>query len=299
MTTATISLHTVNSNNVQAEMLSKALRLLGETRDVLDALLPMLSPPPAAPPRPTVPSFARFPRTALFLVKTELDAASTASEFCALATTARDVRDAEPRVASEASAVLQRVTARAVRCGVHLQNVRRALAIRAVVATPGVPRPKRAATAVPAPEAPPDTLRSTPDPLCEVQPEAPPPPRFPRLARLAERETIVIVGGRDDREVVARLTREAGIDVERVGMDVYRPRVISAFAERVRAGNVGAVIAVNGFMTHAAIIPVVDATRLVGVPIAYAGKGGLRKLLRAFEDLERQLRVAAQPDFAG
>lgn len=293
----TLCIHTTPKTNLLlATKITDVITALTNAAAALRALLDVPESGAAVRVVETVPpSLDRFPRTALFLVQLELQSACARDELCALACRARTVQFSEPTLAKRAAALVQQVTKRAARVGFHLQHLRRRFAERLVVATAARPKAEKAPAPVVAVEETPEpvTLRSRPEATPEVGSalfESP----FPRVAGLAASQTIVVLGGLDTRDVIARLTTESGIDVERIQVDQNRPRQIAPLAERIAGGRVGAVVVVNGFMSHATIIPVVDATRLANVPLAYAGKGGLRKLLRAFADLERQLRVAVE-----
>jgi hypothetical protein len=102
----------------------------------------------------------------------------------------------------------------------------------------------------------------------------------------------VLVGGviRSDRlgflprEVIERLE---WIDTTRQGT-----HAIGNLAQRIKARRVAALILMEGVIGHRHSDPVVHATREVGIPMEYAGKGGRNALIRALISINQKAEIA-------
>ena len=81
----------------------------------------------------------------------------------------------------------------------------------------------------------------------------------------------------------------AGCTLEWIETDQAGTTTTSALEGRLRGGHVAAVVVIEGLVGHRHSEPVVAAAKLAGVPLAFAGTGGLGQLREALESIERSL----------
>ncbi len=114
---------------------------------------------------------------------------------------------------------------------------------------------------------------------------------LPHLKARAAEAPIVIAGGMQipERLESARSRSLLGDRLTWHAIDHNNPRAAETLVARVRAGNVGALILIEGFMRHDTFKPLSDAATSASVPYAYAGKGGTAGLEEAMMELDRRL----------
>jgi hypothetical protein len=145
--------------------------------------------------------------------------------------------------------------------------------------------------------------REIAEPEPEPEPESPfeaePEPEaetsaWPRLVRAAARAPLVIVGGVSKRERLldwpARLREKLEwIDTTRQGT-----HAIGNLERRIRERRLAALVVLEGMLSHRHSDPLIAAARQVGLPHAYAGKGGRASFARALGELETSLAQRAR-----
>lgn len=140
--------------------------------------------------------------------------------------------------------------------------------------------------------------------LARLAPEAPTPTRrrsqgkeggsdapeesvlLPALA--AAGRPVVIVGGEEDPQKLARLRRQTTLELEWTGVDDSRP-----LERRIRDGRVAAVVVLEALVGHSEIDVVIRRAREAGVPLDYGGKAGLASILAALQRIEGRMESVA------
>ncbi len=114
-------------------------------------------------------------------------------------------------------------------------------------------------------------------------------PETPRLLALCVERPIVLVGGMVKQEKLERLRRHLGAEVEWVATDGGSLQGIASLERRVREGRIAAVVVLEELVGHRHFVPVAEAARHVGTPLAYGAKAGKASIARALQDLEGML----------
>lgn len=150
-------------------------------------------------------------------------------------------------------------------------------------------KPRRAPT--PTPERATTRLTPTHDQEASLGPSAAPARAAKRkaLEALTERRPLVVVGRLGKRERLEALAPELPPGVEWLDTNQHGMAAIGNLDRRIRERRVGALVLVEGSLSHKHTEPLVSAARQYGVAFAYANKGGKQSILRALDDLERQL----------
>lgn len=157
--------------------------------------------------------------------------------------------------------------------------------LAAVMNLPELASPPSVAPASLPPEtAPPESL-AEPEPA-EVEAVS---TLWPRLLARARRAPLVVVGGVSKRErglevPVALKAHLEWIDTTRQGT-----HAIGNLERRIRAGRLTGLVVLEGMISHRHSDPLISAARQVGLPCAYAGRGGRAALTRALDELEAAL----------
>ncbi len=123
-------------------------------------------------------------------------------------------------------------------------------------------------------EAPPSTTRSS----------AP-----PAAVRGGHEAPIVVVGGVPRRERASALPASVGERLEWIDTTRQGTVAIGNLTQRIRSGRVAALVLLEGLVGHRHSEPLVSAAREVGLPFAYAGKGGRAAFERALGDVLKRL----------
>lgn len=153
---------------------------------------------------------------------------------------------------------------------------------RAVLALPELARAATAEAAPRADEAPPEAAPEGPDEPPEERP-------LPWLDQLSEKRKLVIVGALAGRQKLGAVpssleNRTEWIDTENDGV-----HAIGNLPQRIRQGRVAAVIILDRAVQHKHSEPLMAAARSMGVPVGFAGKGGLASIRRALSRIDEQL----------
>lgn len=109
------------------------------------------------------------------------------------------------------------------------------------------------------------------------------------LAALAAERPLVVVGRLGKRERLEALTPELPPDVEWLDTNQHGMAAIGNLDRRIREHRVGALVLMEGCLSHKHTEPLISAARQHGVAFAYANKGGKQSILRALDELEKQL----------
>jgi hypothetical protein len=148
---------------------------------------------------------------------------------------------------------------------------------------PAAASPQGVASAPPpgAREKEPATSRETPDSDAS--------PSLPWLQNLSVDRKLVIVGGLAGRQKLGALPESLEGRTEWVDTD-GGPHAIGNLPQRIRQGRVAAVVILDRAVQHKHSEPLVTAARAVGVPVGFAGKGGILSIRRALEQIDKQLK---------
>ncbi|MCA9641992.1 MAG: hypothetical protein H6718_18815 [Polyangiaceae bacterium] len=113
----------------------------------------------------------------------------------------------------------------------------------------------------------------------------------PRLALLAltEQRPLVLVGRLGKKERLEALASELPKQVEWLDTNQHGMAAIGNLDRRLRERRVGALVLMEGSLSHKHTEPLVSAARQHGIAFAYANKGGKQSILRALDELEKQL----------
>lgn len=112
--------------------------------------------------------------------------------------------------------------------------------------------------------------------------------QFPKLHRMSKTKSVILVAGdrlpaNRSRNVLERFGFEPEIEhANRTGA----PRAAESIVRRIRGGSVGAVVIVDGFISHTLSSMVKNTCESAKVPFAYGGTGGIGALERAFGQIE-------------
>ncbi|HEY4122855.1 MAG TPA: hypothetical protein VGM56_33555 [Byssovorax sp.] len=112
---------------------------------------------------------------------------------------------------------------------------------------------------------------------------------LPMLRSAAKRSPVVFVGGVVKQEKVALIIQKHGVEVEWIDTSRHGTQAISGLEKRIRERRLAAVVVLQGLIGHKHFEPIVAAARQVGCPFAYADKAGLGSVVRAFNELEKQI----------
>jgi hypothetical protein len=134
---------------------------------------------------------------------------------------------------------------------------------------------------------------SVPEPLTDVVENTLPEMELPNLqAKLEKDGTLLIVGGEHFKRMPL-VTARYGVKAEWVQSGGDNPQKIRSLCQRIKAGGVVAVIALEGRMAHKGWISVSDACSSSGIPIVEGGKGGIGAVGQALVEVERKLATAS------
>ena len=98
---------------------------------------------------------------------------------------------------------------------------------------------------------------------------------------------LVVVGGKPHPGRIQGPGGALGQRLEWVDTQSNGNSAIGNLAQRIRHGRVGALIVLEGLISHKHSDPLVQAARVSGTPHAYGGKGGQASVSRAFQQLEK------------
>jgi hypothetical protein len=110
--------------------------------------------------------------------------------------------------------------------------------------------------------------------------------RLPRLAAIAEERAIVLVGGIKKNEVLEQARRHYALDLEWAAMQGANARAADAVVDRIRHGNIGAVVVLEALTGTTQVKSVVAACKEAGVPFAYGGAAGTESLRSALREID-------------
>lgn len=115
---------------------------------------------------------------------------------------------------------------------------------------------------------------------------------WPLLAAASQRRPVVIVGGTPVGQVLQHVRHGNALRIEwpEVGK-LGGERVVQSLDQRVRAGTVSALVFVQGFLRHSYSETLRGSATARAIRVAYAGTGGKASMVRAFDEIERSLRV--------
>jgi hypothetical protein len=110
-----------------------------------------------------------------------------------------------------------------------------------------------------------------------------------------EHTPLVIVGGPPHLERLSWLPDDMKTRVEWVDTTRQGTHAIGNLERRIRDNRIGAMVILEGLVQHRHTDPLVSAARAVGLPHAFAGKGGRSALAQTIEELFRRLLVVKGP----
>lgn len=111
-----------------------------------------------------------------------------------------------------------------------------------------------------------------------------------QLERTVGRAPLVIVGGVIKPEKVNELPVALQASLEWIDTTRQGTHAIGNLEQRIRDHRVGALLILEGLVSHRHSEPLISAARRAKLPFAYAGKGGRAAMLRALGELEETLR---------
>ncbi len=132
----------------------------------------------------------------------------------------------------------------------------------------------------------PELGEAPPSPAVDPQPELASPSAVPE--RVHE-SPIVVVGGVPKRERAATLSPGVAERLEWIDTTRQGTVAIGNLTQRIRGGRVAGLVLLEGLVGHRHSEPLVSAAREVGVPFAYAGKGGRAAFERALGQVLKRL----------
>jgi hypothetical protein len=259
---------------------------------------PAPAPPPPAPPPPS-PGVVAADLAAADAVLRELDEA--------LEDGSHDIRLGAllQAIVAEVRLLQQRVPERHPLAHRLDGTIRRVTAIRAERNLPFITGLKRGATAdwsrlsrdarqrvarfdLDAEAVAPARKSQRPPPAPKVSPKAHivEVERLPRLAAIAEERAIVLVGGIKKNEVLEQARRHYALDLEWAAMQGANARAADAVVDRIRHGNIGAVVVLEALTGTTQVKSVVAACKEAGVPFAYGGAAGTESLRSALREID-------------
>jgi len=113
---------------------------------------------------------------------------------------------------------------------------------------------------------------------------------YPKLQRTFPTKGIIMVGGFKVPGKLESIVENYGILVDWVVFEKGSPRIIDSIEARIKNGKVGAVIILEGLMTHKDFRKISAACKVKGVPYTMGDKGGNGALGKAFQQLESRIR---------
>jgi hypothetical protein len=293
-----------HKNDVEYESASSPI-VATEIRELVDALLSICSPQPLSTSDAgcTAPA---APPTAVATLAAEIDAACSRSQddrrllklhIQEFAARARILQDAG--VASSEVVQLNGIFGRLSRL-CRERNISGVIGLRrdhhgdwaalakAAVAgrnAPCTPQPLTHRIAIPAGLR--DAIAAGPGSAIEPSPVS---RLVPLLAAASSEAPVQIVGGQAHPERLLHLTSRTGVQVEWVALDDHEERALDSLVGRIERGCTAGLVLLNGLMGHRGYGRIIEAARRAGLPTAYAERGGVGRIERAFEQLEAALR---------
>lgn len=116
---------------------------------------------------------------------------------------------------------------------------------------------------------------------------------YPKLQQIFADGSIVMVGGFTVPGKLESITEAYGLVLDWAVFEKGSPRIVDSISTRIKQGRVGAVVILEGFMTHKDYRKISMACKKHGVPYAMGGKGGHGELRFALDALESRVRRAA------
>lgn len=115
---------------------------------------------------------------------------------------------------------------------------------------------------------------------------------WPLLAAASQRRPVVIVGGVPVGQVLQHVRSGNAVRIEwpEVGK-LGGERVVQSLDQRIRANTISALVFVQGFLRHSYSELLRGSATSRAIRVAYAGTGGKASMVRAFDEIERSLRV--------
>lgn len=123
----------------------------------------------------------------------------------------------------------------------------------------------------------------------KVQPSPPASMARRALFELSEQRPLVVVGRLGKKERLEALASELPKQTEWLDTNQHGMAAIGNLDRRLRERRVGALVLMEGSLSHKHTEPLVSAARQHGIAFAYANKGGKQSILRALDELEKQL----------
>jgi hypothetical protein len=116
---------------------------------------------------------------------------------------------------------------------------------------------------------------------------------YPKLQQVFADGSIMMVGGFTVPGKLESITEAYGLVLGWTVFEKGSPRIVDSISARIKQGKVGAVVILEGFMTHKDYRKISTACKKHGVPYAMGGKGGHGELRFALEALESRIKRAA------
>ncbi len=113
---------------------------------------------------------------------------------------------------------------------------------------------------------------------------------LPWLENLSIERKLVIVGALAGRQKLGALPESLEGRTEWVDTESDGAHAIGNLPQRIRQGRVAAVVILDRAVQHKHTEPLVAAARAHGVPVGFAGKGGILSIRRALERIDEQLK---------
>jgi len=113
---------------------------------------------------------------------------------------------------------------------------------------------------------------------------------YPRLQKAFPTKGIMMVGGFKVPGKLESIVANYGIHLDWVVFEKGSPRIIDSIEARIKNGKVGAVIILEGLMTHKDFRKISAACKVKDVPYAMGDKGGNGALGKAFQQLEAKVK---------
>jgi hypothetical protein len=116
---------------------------------------------------------------------------------------------------------------------------------------------------------------------------------YPFIKQGLSDKAICMVGGFNVPGKLDSIYEQTGLKIEWEYFDKGRPRFVESISDRIKGGRIGAVILLEGLMTHKDFHKIRKACKTRSVPCLMAHKGGQGHLIRAFAQLEDKFRQDA------
>lgn len=116
---------------------------------------------------------------------------------------------------------------------------------------------------------------------------------YPFIKRALWDKTICMVGGFNVPGKLDSIYEQTGLKIEWEYFDKGRPRFVDSISDKIKAGRIGAVILLEGLMTHKDYHKITKACKTRSVPCLMGHKGGQGHLIRALAQLEDKFRQDA------